>query len=34
MLEDDEKYLQEARHIPNKVSTVHQENFLARENQK
>ena len=34
MLEDDERNLQETRHIPNEVSTAHQENFLARENQK
>ena len=34
MLEDDEQNLQETRHIPNEVSTVHQANFLFRENQK
>ena len=33
MLENDERNLQETRHIPNEVSTAHQENFLARENQ-
>ena len=33
MFEDDERNLQETRHIPNEVSTAHQENFLARENQ-
>ena len=34
MLENDERNLQETRHIPNEVSAAHQENFLARENQK